>query len=148
MSTPSERDRAENEPGTADADPDRAGIAPHATEIDLDPAEIDLDPTVVADWLARDPDLQIVDVREVYEREAGHIAGSRHIELVELSARAGELDGERPVVFYCRVGARSGMAAQAFRASGLRAHSMRGGLLEWVRQGRPLAPADGSVADH
>jgi len=113
-----------------------------------DPAEIDLDPAEVAEWLAREPELQVVDVREVYEREAGHIAGSRHIELVQLSARASELDGERPVVFYCRVGARSQMAAQAFRASGLRAHSMRGGLVEWANQGRPLAPAGGSVADH
>jgi|SRR5580692_2125147 rhodanese-related sulfurtransferase len=113
-----------------------------------DPAEIDVDPAQVAEWLARDPELQVVDVRELYEREAGHIPGSRHIELVQLSSRAGELDRERPVVFYCRVGARSAMAAQAFRASGLRAHSLRGGLVEWARQGRPLAPADGSVADH
>ncbi|HEY3758337.1 MAG TPA: rhodanese-like domain-containing protein [Solirubrobacteraceae bacterium] len=113
-----------------------------------DPADIDVDPAQVAEWLAREPELQVVDVREVYEREAGHIPGSRHIELVQLSARAGELDREQPVVFYCRVGARSAMAAQAFRASGLRAYSLRGGLLEWARQGRPLAPADGNVADH
>jgi rhodanese-related sulfurtransferase len=113
-----------------------------------DPAEIDVDPVQVAEWLARDPELQVVDVRELYEREAGHIPGSRHIELVQLAARAGELDRERPVVFYCRVGGRSSMAAQAFRASGLQAHSLRGGLLEWAREGRPLAPADGSVADH
>jgi len=113
-----------------------------------DPAEIDVDPTQLAEWLARDPELQLVDVREVYEREAGHIPGSRHIELVELSARAGELDGERPVVFYCRVGARSAMAAQAFRASGLRAHSLRGGLVRWAAEGKPLVPEDGHVADH
>jgi rhodanese-related sulfurtransferase len=115
---------------------------------ELDPDAIAIDPAQVAAWLAREPDLQIVDVREVYEREAGHIAGSRHIELVQLSNRAGELSGERPVVFYCRVGGRSEMAAQAFRAAGLQAHSMSGGLVRWAQEGRALVPADGHVADH
>jgi rhodanese-related sulfurtransferase len=115
---------------------------------DGEPAEIEIDPAELVEWLARGPDLQVVDVRETYEREAGHIEGSRHIELGALPARAGELERERPIVFYCRVGARSGMAAQAFRASGFRAHSLRGGLVRWARENRPLAPADGHVADH
>jgi rhodanese-related sulfurtransferase len=117
---------------------------PHAEE----PRELELDPAAVAAWLARDPQVQLIDVREPYERAAGHIAGSGHIPLGELSARAGELGSERPIVFYCRVGSRSQMAAQAFRASGLRAHSMGGGLLRWAAEGRPLSPAGGRVADH
>jgi rhodanese-related sulfurtransferase len=111
-------------------------------------SEIDVDPARVAEWLAQDPGLQVVDVREPYEREAGHIAGSLHIELAQLPAQAGTFDRGRPIVFYCRVGARSAMAAQAFRASGFQSHSMRGGLLRWADEGRPLSPADGRVADH
>jgi rhodanese-related sulfurtransferase len=110
--------------------------------------EVAVDPARLAEWLARDPDLQLIDVRESYEREAGHIDGSRHIALVELSARAATIDRDRPVVFYCRVGSRSDMAAQAFRASGFQAHSMRGGLVRWTQEGRPLAPEGGYVADH
>lgn len=110
--------------------------------------EIDVDPAQVAEWIAEDPTLQMIDVREVYEREAGHIAGTRHIELVQLSAEAASIERERPVVFYCRVGARSTMAAQAFRASGYEAYSMTGGLRRWADEGRPLEPEDGSVADH
>jgi hydroxyacylglutathione hydrolase/adenylyltransferase/sulfurtransferase len=68
--------------------------------------------------------------------------------MVELSSRAGEIEDGRPVVFYCRVGSRSDMAAQAFRASGVRALSMRGGLVRWARENRPLSPEDGVVADH
>jgi rhodanese-related sulfurtransferase len=113
-----------------------------------EPTALEVDPAEVASWRARRPDLQIVDVREPHEREAGHIEGSRHIELVELSARAAELTRDAPVVFYCRVGSRSHMAAQAFRAAGLRAHSMRGGLVQWAAEARPLIPADGYVADH
>lgn len=110
--------------------------------------EIELDPAAVADWLGRDPALQVVDVREPYEREAGHIEGSRHIELVKLSEAAGSLDSQRAVVFYCRVGSRSEMAAQAFRAAGVEAYSMTGGLARWAREGRPLSPEGGYVADH
>jgi rhodanese-related sulfurtransferase len=111
-------------------------------------AEIDIDPQDLVDWMDRDGQLQVIDVREPYERDAGHIAGTAHIPMVELTARAGEIDRERPVVFYCRVGARSDMAAQAFRASGYRALSMTGGLVRWVHEGRPLAPDGGQVADH
>jgi len=111
-------------------------------------AGIDIDPARLAEWLAQDPALQVVDVRERYEREAGHIEGTRHIELVELSAQAGTLQRERPVVFYCRVGSRSEMAAQALRAAGFEAYSMVGGLARWAREGRPLAPEGGYVAGH
>jgi rhodanese-related sulfurtransferase len=52
------------------------------------------------------------------------------------------------VVFYCRVGARSGMAAGAFRRAGFDAYSVDGGLTEWARRGFPLEPEDGAVADH
>jgi rhodanese-related sulfurtransferase len=112
------------------------------------PAEFDVDPARVAEWLAEDSTLQVIDVRERYEREAGHIAGTRHIELNNLSSEAASIERERPVVFYCRVGGRSTMAAQAFRASGYEAYSMQGGLRRWADEGRPLSPEGGSVADH
>jgi len=91
---------------------------------------------------------QVVDVREPYEREAGHIAGTTHLALGELSRRAGSLDAGRPIVFVCRVGARSLMAAQAFRRAGYRASSMAGGMERWAAEGRPLTPEDGVVAPH
>ncbi len=100
------------------------------------------------EWLDGEEGPQVIDVRETYEREAGHIDGTLHIELVELSARADTLERDRPVVFYCRVGARSTMAAQAFRAAGFEAYSMAGGLARWASEGRPLTPEGGQVADH
>jgi rhodanese-related sulfurtransferase len=114
----------------------------------VETSEIDVEPARVAQWLADDSGVQLVDVREDYERRAGHIEGSRHIELNQLTAQAATLAPDRPVVFYCRVGARSLMAAQAFRASGFQAHSMNGGLVRWAQEGRPLAPEGGHVADH
>ena len=39
---------------------------------------IEIEPAQVAAWLRQEPGLQLVDVRETYEREAGHIEGTRH----------------------------------------------------------------------
>jgi rhodanese-related sulfurtransferase len=114
----------------------------------VDSTQIEIDPEQLADWRAQEPDLQLIDVREPPEREAGHIADSRHIALTELTAQAATVARERPVVFYCRVGSRSDMAAQAFRASGFQAYSMRGGLVRWAQEGRALEPEDGYVAEH
>lgn len=89
----------------------------------------------------------VVDVREGYEREAGHIEGSCHVELERLASHAESLPRDRPIVFQCRLGARSAMAAQAFRASGYDAWSMAGGLQRWHDEGLPVA-GGGRVADH
>ena len=89
----------------------------------------------------------VIDVREPYERDAGHIEGSRHIELERLSAQAESLPKDQPIVFHCRLGARSAMAAQAFKASGFDAWSMAGGLERWHEEGLPVA-GGGEVADH
>jgi rhodanese-related sulfurtransferase len=91
---------------------------------------------------------QVIDVREDYERAAGHVPGTRHIELARLSAEAATIDRERPVIFQCRVGSRSLMAAQAFRHAGFDAYSMAGGVQQWADEDRPIEPADGHVAAH
>lgn len=91
---------------------------------------------------------QLVDVRETYEWDEGRIAGARHIELERLAGQAETIDKDKPVIFQCRLGARSAMAAQAFRTAGYEAYSMTGGLQRWAEEGLPLDPPDGRVADH
>jgi rhodanese-related sulfurtransferase len=108
----------------------------------------EIDPAQLTQWLAEDHPPQLIDVREPYEREAGYIDGSRHITLVSLTEAAATIDREQPVVFYCRVGARSAMAMQAFRASGYEAYSLRGGLVRWAAEDLPLSPEGGTVATH
>ncbi len=93
-------------------------------------------------------EIDLIDVREPYEREAGHIADTRHVQFAQLSAQAETVDRERPVIFYCRSGGRSAVATQAFRASGYAAYNMSGGLLAWVERDLPIEPEGGSVADH
>ena len=109
--------------------------------------EIDLPPERVAELVERG-EADLIDVREPYEHEAGRIEGARHIELERLASAAGSIARDRPVVFHCRLGARSGMAAQAFRASGYEAYNMAGGIAAWAERGLPLSPEGGYVADH
>jgi rhodanese-related sulfurtransferase len=106
----------------------------------------DYTPAEVAELIERD-DVQLVDVRETHEVQAGKIAGSRHVSLSELSARADELDRNRPLIFYCRSGGRSAMATDAFKGAGFDAHNMAGGLLDWAEADLPLEPEDGYVAE-
>ena len=94
-------------------------------------------------------EVQVIDVREQYEWDAGRIDGDvRHIELERLSSEAATIDKDKPVVFQCRLGARSLMAAQAFRQAGFEAYSMAGGLAQWAGEGRPMHPDGATVADH
>jgi rhodanese-related sulfurtransferase len=94
-------------------------------------------------------EVQVIDVREDYEWDAGRIPGDvRHLALEHLSAQAATIDKDKPVVFQCRLGSRSLMAAQAFRRAGYDAYSLAGGLQAWHDAGLPLDPADGAVADH
>lgn len=111
-----------------------------------DPA-MEISPADTEHALADDSAL-LIDVREPYEREAGYIDGSRHIELERLASQSDSVPKDREVIFYCRAGVRSAMAAEAFRAAGYDARSMAGGITAWAGEGRPLSPEGGTVADH
>lgn len=89
-----------------------------------------------------------IDVREPYERDAGYIPGTRHVELERLASQADQIDRSAAVVFHCRLGVRSAMAASAFRSAGFDAYTMAGGIQAWVDAGLPIEPEDGYVAEH
>ena len=95
-----------------------------------------------------DGSAQLIDVREPREWDAGRIEGAIHIELGQLGANAAKVDTDRPVIFQCLSGARSMMAAQAFRGVGIDSYSMAGGLERWVQEKRPITPETGFVASH
>lgn len=106
---------------------------------------LEISPVEVAK-LAESGEAEIIDVRQGYEHEAGHIAGSRHVEVNDLTAAASSIPKDRKVIFYCRGGSRSAMAAEAFSQAGFDAHNMIGGLTAWAEQNLPLEPDNGEVA--
>jgi rhodanese-related sulfurtransferase len=94
-----------------------------------------------------DEGAQLVDVRADHEWEMGRIEGATHIPLADLADRTGEIDKDRPVVFYCRGGNRSTMATEALAAAGYDAAKLSEGIVGWSEAGLSLAPEGGAVAE-
>jgi len=76
--------------------------------------------------------LNLIDVREVAEVEAGHIPGITHIPLGLLEFRMQELDKKTPYIMVCRSGGRSGQATMFLESQGFDVTNMTGGMLEWT----------------
>lgn len=86
-------------------------------------------------------DAVVIDVRDVGEYEAGHIAGARHVPERQLAERLKELEKfrDRPMIVICRSGTRSGVAVQVLRRNGFNeAVNLRGGIGAWEQAGMPL----------
>jgi glyoxylase-like metal-dependent hydrolase (beta-lactamase superfamily II) len=81
----------------------------------------------------------LLDVRELAERsgDLGHIAGTLHIPLRELPARAEkEVSRDRAVVAICRSGGRSATAAALLTGLGYpEVYNLNGGMVAWVDWG-------------
>lgn len=77
----------------------------------------------------------LIDVREVHEFDAGHLAGSVNIPLGTLSQRLHELAGRGEPVFICRSGGRSMAACQMALAANIASPAnLEGGMLAWAAQ--------------
>ena len=109
--------------------------------------EIEIDVQDAAALRERD-EAVLIDVREPHEWDAGRIPGARHVQMEHLASQAETIPRDTRVIFQCRLGNRSAMAAQAFRHAGYDALSMAGGIEAWHAAGLPMEPADGRVADH
>ena len=110
----------------------------------------DLPPKTVSRAEAREmieAGAQLVDVRADHEWEAGHLPGATHIALPELAQRAAEIDKDRPVIFYCRGGSRSDMAATALAEAGYDAVKLSEGATGWEEEELPFEPEGGYVAE-
>ncbi len=103
-------------------------------------------PTVATDGLPDPlPDgLSVLDVREPFEWEAGHIEGAIHIPMMQLVDRLGDLpDGQTLVV--CKVGSRSAQVVGYLAQQGYDVVNLAGGLYDWEAAGRALVSETGSA---
>lgn len=88
----------------------------------------------------------LLDVREEDEWLAGHVEGSVHIAMSELLPRVDEVPKDRDVVVVCKVGARSAQVAAYLAQHGWPdVRNLDGGVVAWVRAGRPLVREDDGV---
>ena len=82
----------------------------------------------------------LIDVRTEAEVAQGVIDGAVHIPLHLLPLRAADVPQDKPVVIYCRSGARSAQACAFMAAQGFpNMHNLAGGIMSWARSGNPLS---------
>ena len=91
----------------------------------------EITPQELLEKLEANEHVQVIDVREVDEWNAGHIKQAKLIPLGFLPHRIDELDKNTPIVMVCRSGARSNMATEYLSEQGYDVANMVGGMLAW-----------------
>jgi hydroxyacylglutathione hydrolase len=81
----------------------------------------------------------VVDVREDWEWNKGHIPGARHVVLASILANPGDQKFDDGTIFVCAVGERSAVASEMAAALGVQdVINFRGGTKAWKDAGLPL----------
>jgi glyoxylase-like metal-dependent hydrolase (beta-lactamase superfamily II)/rhodanese-related sulfurtransferase len=97
----------------------------------IEPVEVDELPA-----LLRSGEVDVIDVRELDERDSGFIPGSKHIPYRLLRAYGASVADGRPVVTICESGARAAIAASVLAAAGVDARAViHGGIADWQEAG-------------
>ena len=94
----------------------------------------------IGDLPARAAELQILDVRERAEWDAGRIPGSTHLPYHDIRAIPAGIDPARPVAVVCASGQRAAVAASLLARYGAAhvVHVTAGGIPSWQRAGHPI----------
>ena len=101
------------------------------------PADERLQPVALGELegLLERGEVEVLDVREKDERDAGYIPGTRHVPYRVLRAMGRDVDGNRPIVTICSTGPRAAIAASVLAASGVDARPvLHGGVATWPGQ--------------
>ena len=98
-------------------------------------------PSQLAERIGRGEKLEIIDVREPYEWQLGHIPGARLVPLAKIGAEIPRLDKKRETILYCKVGVRSMHAARQLSEAGVSdVRNLAGGILRWIDDVDPTLP--------
>ena len=95
----------------------------------------------LAELLAAEPRVRLLDVRTPGEFESTHIRGAYNVPLDTLGEHAAEIRAAvaDPVVLVCQSGARARRAEDALRSAGMpNLHVLDGGVNGWVAAGLPV----------
>ena len=81
----------------------------------------------------------LIDVREQWEYDEGHIPGVTLIPMNTIPDRLDEIPTSKEVIVTCRTGNRSGQVADYLRQIGYEnVHNMAGGIVAWEAAGYPV----------
>ncbi len=86
-----------------------------------------------------DEGYEVVDVREDWEWQRGHVPGARHVVLASILANPTGQRFQDRSIFVCEVGERSAVASEMAAALGVKdVVNFRGGTKAWREAGLPL----------
>jgi rhodanese-related sulfurtransferase len=91
--------------------------------------------------MLKDEGVVVIDVREPHEYQAGHVPAATLIPVNSVFARRDELPKDKKILFVCKMGSRSALAAEMAAAAGLPAeqlYNLEGGTDAWVKAGEPV----------
>ena len=75
--------------------------------------------------------LDLIDVREAHEFQAGHAPGAKNLPLSTLEQGYKELKSDQDYYLICQGGVRSASACQFLSAQGLAVTNVEGGMNHW-----------------
>lgn len=122
--------------------PEQAGAMGPASFARVSPGEVgEISPSALAEQMAKGVAVAIVDVRETWEWQLGHLATAQHIPLGAIHTIPDLIDSDAILVLYCHHGARSSAAAHALIEHGFtRVWNLVGGIDRWSREVDPSIP--------
>ena len=99
----------------------------------------DITPQELSQRLTNGEELVLIDVREPYEWEAGHLDAATHIPLAQVPQRLADIPKDKEVVMICRSGGRSGRAQEYLMQQHgyTRVKNLIGGMQGWARDVDP-----------
>jgi rhodanese-related sulfurtransferase len=97
------------------------------------PAEVDVH--TVASIKDR-PDIYLLDVREQWEYDEGHLPGVNLLPMGEVPVNLDKIPTDKEVIVTCRSGNRSSQITEFLKQNGFsNVHNMQGGILAWEQAG-------------
>ena len=108
--------------------------AAESADVPLD-LPVDIDVQTVSEIKDRD-DVVLIDVREQWEYDEGHIPGVVHLPMNDVPNRLDEIPTDQTVVLTCRSGNRSNQMTNYLQEKGFdNVHNMEGGIVAWQNAG-------------
>jgi len=98
-----------------------------------------LTPLQAQEWLQKNPQGQLIDVRTPEEYGQEHLKGAKLIPLQELDKRVGEIKKDQPILLYCHSGRRSLQALNLLKTFQFKSlFHIAGGMTAWKEAKLPV----------